>query len=362
MNGAHFQRILVVLSIAFALATTVDTGRPDSASAKPYYEGKTLKILVSSSPGGGTDTAGRLVGRFLPQFLPGNPAIIIQNMPGGGGTVSNNYFTRRAKPDGLFLLQDSSSGLGSFSRGGRRIKYDPRKYGAIGSIMRGGSVLMVRKEARHRLTDPKAKPVVVGDTDGIRTWVSMTVCGAEYLGWNPRWIVGYAGTGEIILAFRQGEIEMMATANAKLIKGLVKDGVVDIITQAGKVRRKDFPNVPTFEELLGNKRPSGVPWQAYRVWAGPSEVDKFLVAPPGTPDKTVGLLREAFQKMAQDREFISQATKFFGNAWIARGGKETQALIREVTTVSQEVKGFLRKIRVKYGLPTTKPKKRKRKS
>ncbi|MEX0803480.1 MAG: hypothetical protein WD688_09215, partial [Candidatus Binatia bacterium] len=125
---------------------------------KNYYQGKTIKVLVSTSPGGGTDTTGRLVAQFLPKFLPGNPQTIVQNMPGGGGTIANNYFTANGKADGLLIFQDSSSGLGNFTRGGSRIKYDPRKYKALGSVTRGGSLLMIRKDAQPRLSDPIRKP------------------------------------------------------------------------------------------------------------------------------------------------------------------------------------------------------------
>jgi len=334
---------------------------PSPASAqKPYYEGKTIKMLVSSSPGGGTDTAARVTARFLPKYLPGHPQTIIQNMPGGGGTISNNFFAREAKPDGLFLFQDSSSGLTSFSEGGPRIKYDPRKYAAIGAITRGGSVLMVRKEARARLTKRGSERVVVGDADGSRTWVAMTVWAAEYLGWNLRWIYGYPGTGELVLALRQGEFEMFGTSNERIIQGLVKDGVVDMLVQQDDDRRPDFRDVPSFVEILGPKRPSGVSWQAYRAWAGPSDVDKFLVAPEGTPDDIVRVLREAFQKMSKDLDFKDQATKFFGTAWHTRSGEETTALIREVTTISPETEEFIEKIKKKYGLPVGKPTKKRK--
>jgi len=76
-------------------------------SADPFYKGKTIKVLVSSSPGGGTDTVARLVSRFLPKYLPGNPETYVQNMPAGGGLVANNYFYRVSKPDGLTLFGTS---------------------------------------------------------------------------------------------------------------------------------------------------------------------------------------------------------------------------------------------------------------
>src|SRR4030095_12748522 len=152
-----------------ALLFGVLASAPQAPAAQaPYYDGKTLKILVSSGTGGGTDTAARLVSRFIGKYLPGNPRVLVQNMPGGGGTIANNYFSSEAKPDGLTILQDSSSGIGNFVRGGPTIKYDPRKNRMIGGIARSGTIIMVRNDARDRLTNRNAKPVVVGDSDGIR--------------------------------------------------------------------------------------------------------------------------------------------------------------------------------------------------
>jgi tripartite-type tricarboxylate transporter receptor subunit TctC len=322
-----------------------------SAAEKPYYEGKTIKIIVTSSAGGGTDSAARLASRFLPKYVPGNPKTIVQNMPGGGGAVPNNIFASEAKPDGLTLLQDSSSGMTTFIRGGPLVKYDPRKFRSIGAIPRGGTVVMIRKDAKARLTDSKAKPVVVGDTDGIRTWLAMTLWGAEFLGWNGRWIYGYPGTAELALALRQGEIDMWSTSNEKIIKDLLKEGVVETVTQQDTKRRRDFPEVPTFEETLGPKRPTGAAWRAYQSWVGPSLIDKVLAAPQGTPEPIVKILREAFVKMAEDPEFKSQGNKFFGDVWRTMPGEEAEVMIRDATTVTKEVEDYLTYIRKKYGLP-----------
>ena len=321
-------------------------------AADPFYKGKTIKVLVSSQPGGGTDTVARLVSRFLPKYLPGNPETYVQNMPAGGGLLANNYFYRVPKPDGLTLLGTSSGPMTIYNRGGARIKYNPREYTWLGSLSRGGSVLMVRKDAKSRLLDPKAEPVVIGDREGNRTWLSMTLWGKESLGWNTRYVIGYAGTAEMVLAVRQGEIELWSSGNAELVKGLEKDGLVELIAQQGTVRRRDFPNVPTYEEYLGAKRPTGVSWQAYKIWSGPAEVDKPLAAPPGTPKNIVKILREAYQKMIKDRGFIKQANKFLGDAWLTRGGEKTAAMVKQSTEISKEVRDFLHNIRKKNGLPT----------
>jgi tripartite-type tricarboxylate transporter receptor subunit TctC len=344
------KEVSYIVSAVIVLLPLV-IGPEARAADAPFYEGKTLKILVSSGTGGGTDTAARLVSRFIGKYLPGNPKVLVQNMPGGGGTIANNYFASEAKPDGLTILQDSSSGIGNFVRGGPTIKYDPRKNKMIGGVARSGTLVMIRNEARDRLTNRNAKPVVVGDSDGIRSWVAMTVWAAEYLGWNLRWIYGYPGSRELQLAIRQGEIDIWSTANVKLVNDLRREGVVQIVMAEDERRRKDFPDVPTFVETLGPKKPTGLAWEAFVAWAGSPDLDKFLVAPPETPDQLVKSLREAFAKVMKDPEVDKEGDKFFGDGWKPITAERIEALIHEQTSISKDAKDFITKLRQKYNLP-----------
>ncbi len=328
----NFVAFIGLLGLVAALVTSAP------AAQAPFYEGKTLRVLIASGPGGGTDTAGRLVARYLPKYLPGNPKIVIQNMGGGGGTIANNYFASEVKPDGLTVMQDSSSSVASFARGGPAIKYDPRKFRVIGGVARPGSLLIIRNEARDRLTNRAAKPVVVGDTDGIRNWIAMTVWGAEYLGWNLGWIYGYPGSRELQLAIRQGEIDIWATQNAKLVKDLQREGVVQIIGTEEDQRRGDFPDAPTFLELLGSKKPTGLSWQAYQSWAG-------------APDHLIKLLREAFMQVMKDPEVDKDGDKFFGDGWRAHNAEKIEGVIREHIAIPKEAKDYITKMRQKYNLP-----------
>jgi tripartite-type tricarboxylate transporter receptor subunit TctC len=344
------KEVFSIVSGVIVLLLSVIGPKARAADA-PFYEGKTLKILVSSGTGGGTDTAARLVSRFIGKYIPGNPKVLVQNMPGGGGTIANNYFASEAKPDGLTILQDSSSGIGNFVRGGPTIKYDPRKNRMIGGVARSGTLVMIRNEARDRLTNRNAKPVVVGDSDGIRSWVAMTVWAAEYLGWNLRWIYGYPGSRELQLAIRQGEIDIWSTANVKLVNDLRREAVVQIVMAEDERRRQDFPDVPTFLETLGAKKPTGLAWQAFVAWAGSPDLDKFLVAPPETPDHLIKLLREAFAKVMKDPEVDKEGDKFFGDGWKPITAERLEAVIREQTSISKEAKDFITKLRQKYNLP-----------
>jgi tripartite-type tricarboxylate transporter receptor subunit TctC len=116
-------------------------------------------------------------------------------------------------------------------------------------------------------------------------------------------------------------------------------------------RRTDFAEVPTFLEVLGAKRPSGVAWQAYLAWAGPSELDKFVVVPEATPDPIVKLLRQAFQKAMADPEVHKDGDKFFGEGWRPHAAERIEAVIRDHLSIPKEAKDFLSNIRKKYNLP-----------
>jgi tripartite-type tricarboxylate transporter receptor subunit TctC len=184
----------------------------------------------------------------------------------------------------------------------------------------------------------------------------MTVWSAEFLNWNLRWLYGYKGSRELSLAMRQGEIDLWATQNAKLIRDLNKEGVVDLLYQQDEERRAEFPDVPTFLEYLGKKKPSGIAWEAYGAWADAENVDKFIVAPPKTPNSIVAVLREAFMKMNKDEDFKAQANKFFGESWSLNSGEKTETMIRQITTVPKESQDYLTQMRKKYGLPVGAPK------
>ena len=166
--------------------------------------------------------------------------------------------------------------------------------------------------------------------------MAMTMWGREFLGWNIRWVPGYSGTSDIELAFQRGEVDMFATSNAFIIKRLQGEGLVNVLAQGGTYknrkyhRRSDFPDVPTFEEVLGKKKPTGLAWQGYRAWVASVEVDKFLVAPRNTPKKYVTILRTAFEKTSKDPKFDQLVKRLVSEVYEVGVGQETADTINEV--------------------------------
>jgi hypothetical protein len=137
----------------------------------------------------------------------------------------------------------------------------------------------------------------------------------------------------------------------KLVKDLQREAIVQIVLAEDERRREDFSDVPSFIEILGAKKPTGLPWEAFIGWAGSPELDKFLVAPAGTPDHLVKLLRDAFARVMKDPEVDKEGDKFFGDGWKPITAERVVELIRVETSVSKEAKEFIAKLRQKYGLP-----------
>ncbi len=193
--------IIAITGLAVALIAVPSVV---SAAEPGYFKGKKIDAIIGSSPGGGTDGTTRLVGRYLSKYLPGKPQIIYRNMPAGHGVKANNYFYNAVKPDGLTWFGGASSYVDPNNLRKKVVKYNPTKYEYIGAIIRGGSVITLRKDKLKNFTDKSMKPVIVGTLDGSRSWAQAMAWGAEYLGWNIRFVVGYPGSASLTLAARRG--------------------------------------------------------------------------------------------------------------------------------------------------------------
>lgn len=333
-----------------------------SQAAAPYYKDKFLDIIAGGGIGGGTDSMARIVAATMPSHIPGNPGAVVRAMPGASGGVAANIFYASGKPDGLHLMMATSSALSLQMKKRDIVKYDLTKLEFIGHTNRGSNLLMIRKSALKRLQDPSAEPVVCGTEEGEESWMAMAIWGREFLGWNIRWIAGYTGAADIELAFQRGEVDMFGTSNAFIIKRLQDEGAISVLSQGGIYknkkfsRRADFPNVPTFLEVLGNKKPTGIAWQGYIAFLGGNFVDKFLVAPRATPKNHLTVLRTAFEKMSRDPKFDQMVKKMVSETYDVGVGKETVDLVNEVMSSPEPAHDFGRNLQIKFGIIAVKKK------
>jgi tripartite-type tricarboxylate transporter receptor subunit TctC len=142
------SRILIACSILFFSSVSL------AFAQEAYFNGKTIRIIAGFPSGGGVDAEARMLARFLPSQIPGNPTIIVQNMPGAGGTVASNWFEQFAKPDGLTLHYTSTTSINQQAMGVKEAKHDLRSWPVIGSVRRGTSVALIRKKVSIDLRVP----------------------------------------------------------------------------------------------------------------------------------------------------------------------------------------------------------------
>ena len=157
------------------------------------FKGKTVTVIIPSAPGGGTDSVGRMIGRFLHDYLPGKPAVIFSNIPGGAGIKALNYFTQQVKPDGLTVYSGSSSNIEPNVMRNPAVQYDPKKLMMIGGFPAPTSVMILRKDAVGRLTDKSQAAGHQGRRHGRPHHRSDGGMGAEFPGLERAMGAGLSG-------------------------------------------------------------------------------------------------------------------------------------------------------------------------
>ncbi len=319
-----------------------------SAQDAVSFKGKRVKLIIGSSPGGGTDNSGRLVARYIGKFLPGNPSIIVQNMPGAGGTTALGYMSHRSKPDGLTFTISSQTTMDPLIFRSPNMQYKPEEFPLIGSINRGGIIMFVHPRAKDRLKDKKAQPVVVGNIGPVpRSSLMPALWGIEYLGWNAKWVTGYPGTSDLMLAYDRGEVDLTATGTMRLLKERMAKKQLIILNQSGSyekgkvVGRPEFGNAPVFYNEMQKVTMPELAKKGLDYWLALSDLDKWFGLVPRTPQNIVNIYRTAFDKMFEDKEFLSSGVAM-SEGFVAKGWKDTEILARKLINTDAATLDFLK--------------------
>jgi len=179
------------------------------AQPEPFYQGKTIRIVVGLSAGGGYDRAARILSRHMGKYIPGNPDVIVQNMPGAGSVVAANYVYGVAKPDGLTLLAPHNNIYLSQLAGHQEVKFDLQRFQWIGSLENDDMMIFIRTDTPYQsIRDViKAKePPKCGSTGAGSSDYGMSRILEETIGAKVNHVVGYPGSREIALAVERGEV------------------------------------------------------------------------------------------------------------------------------------------------------------
>lgn len=351
----HRQSTDLCRSIAASLSLLA-LAIPGAAIAAEGFAPESVRMTIPSDPGGGTDSMARVTGRFLSKYLPGKPTFIYLNDPSAAGVKALNTFTKRVKPDGLTIYAGSSSNIDPTTLRNPAVLYTAKELRMFGGFPAPSGVLLLRKDALERFHNKSMTPATMGDVNAVRTSGQMGAWGPAYLGWNVRWVIGYKGSREVMLALQRGEVDMHATFEREIITRLMDSG--DFVTPVqtgvigdGKlVRGKHYPDVPVFSDLIKPllKTPREV--SAFEAWEVIVQGGKWFALPPDTPAEIIAIYRKAFDQAVVDPEFAPLASKFLGEDFTTATGAEMDQVADKTDLISDSDVAFFDELREKVGL------------
>jgi tripartite-type tricarboxylate transporter receptor subunit TctC len=279
------------------------------------------------------------------KFIPGNPNIIVRNMPGGGTMIAANYVYGVAEPDGTTLGSIFPSLYFAQLTGRKEVKFDWGKFTWIGSPEHNGSVLYVRADLPYKTLEdirqageaPKCSTTAVGTSSH---YVPKLVEEALKVRFNL--VTGYPGGAEQDLALERGEVQCRAVAIATFFGREPyftwhKKGFVRLLLQTPRQRDSKLPDVPTIYELMDKGKTPAATRALAGVILGSGGFGAYpILASPGIPTERVKMLREAYGRTLKAPEFLEEARK---NRWELKpvAAEDLETLAREVTVQSPDV-------------------------
>jgi tripartite-type tricarboxylate transporter receptor subunit TctC len=271
----------------------------------PFYEGKTIRIVVGTGSGGTIDAA-RIIAQHLGQYIPGNPAVIVQSMPGGAHLVATNHVFNVARPDGLTLLAGNPNVAIAQLIKVDGVRFDVRNFEWLGSSGSDSVIMTIRADLPYNTFEEMRKAgreLRVGSTGPGSNAHDFPLLLKEFAGANFKFVSGYPATTDILLGLERKEVDIWA-AFAAAVRPVVQRGTVRPLVRA-RVSSPGFDHLPIDETLTAD--PLGKTLMSIKT--APLAVGRVLAATPGTPADRVAILREAITKALADPDVAAMARK-----------------------------------------------------
>jgi tripartite-type tricarboxylate transporter receptor subunit TctC len=284
-----------------------------SAHADPiadFYRGRSISLILSAGAGGGYASYAQAFAPYFSAHIPGNPSIVIQNMPGGGGLRAMLYLNSIAPKDGTTLGLVHSSVPFAPLYGTKSASFDPRAMNWIGSIDAStGICVSWHTSGIATWQDMLTKPFTVGSSGAGSQMETMPLMLDNLFGTKIKVIAGYVGGNDIYLAMERGEVQGRCGGLISSIRSTRPDWFpqkkVNVPIQIARTRNPIFPDVPAIGEFARDERTRKI----LQLVLAPLEMDRPILAPPGVSAERVAALRVAFHAAMNDPAFIAQAEK-----------------------------------------------------
>jgi tripartite-type tricarboxylate transporter receptor subunit TctC len=339
-----FVRWIVFAFAALAL--------PAHADVADFYKNKQFTVVVGYGPGGGYDVYARLFARHVGRYLPGQPNVVVQNMPGAGSLRAVNYLYNIAPKDGSVVAHFARNmPLQGILANNQNIQFDARKFiwlGSSSSFANDAYILIVRPDAPVKTIGEAIRPggeaLVLGGTAEGATGNDVPIILRDTIGLNVKRVVGYPDSGALFLAIERGEVHGRITdlSSVKTIKPdwlKPNSGFRVLVQFARSTRHQDFPDIPMARELARN--------DAARALIEFTEIPYLLsrpfAAPPGTPPDRAQALQAAFVATHKDPQYLEEAARL--NVDVSpMDGEQVVSALKRLETAPPQMLDYLRKL------------------
>jgi tripartite-type tricarboxylate transporter receptor subunit TctC len=326
-----------------AVASMLALGFPPTASAQSvedFYRGKTLRLIVPSTPGG---DRGLYVLAFTPFFgkhIPGNPTVVPVFMPGAGGSNGVNYTYGVAAPDGLSVVTPLTGVVMAQAMGDDSVRYDVSKFNWIGRTSDSTRIFFVSSKVKARtIADFRAQEVIISAVGRASETYLNPAFMNNVFGTKFKIVLGYQGAGRMNLAVESGETQgafstwnNISTQHAEWLSSKR----IRLVLQIAGDRHPDLPNVPLMAELAENEADRAL----VSFMSSPTQMGQSFAAPPGTPPRMVEALRRAFDATMKDPAFVEKmrAAKMEFNP--ATGEQMTEIVARTISAPPDVIRRY----------------------
>ncbi len=347
--------VLVALLASCAQGVAPKPASTPTAGGAVSFGGKTISIVVGTTAGGAADVVARVYVRYMPKFLPGYPAMIVRNMPGGGYTIAANY-VYASKPDGLTILANVSGASMAQLLGASAVHFDLLKMTTVMGTPSGG-LFYIKSGIIPKAEDLlKAQGLIFGYTGGPGPGGVLFAIAKESLGFPvDKVALAYSGVGDSRRAFLSGEINFSYESSAayqEAVAPYVDKGAIMLLFQSGLLDTKGdiikdpaLPPIPTFKELyekIAGKPLSGILWDAYRAAVAIQDVySRCLLLPPGTPDSVVQAYWNAAEAMFKDPQFLATIEPMVGKGSELGAGPDYDKMFKQSFAIQPEVRDWI---------------------
>ncbi len=297
--------LTIIVSLIFVHATS-------ALAQESFYKGKTIRIIVATAAGGGYDLYTRTMARHLRKYIPGEPAIIVENMPGAGHLIGANYIYKVAKPDGLTMGHFIGSLFLQQLLGKPGVEFDALKFNFIGVPAQDSYMIGLSKATGITSMEQwlaSKKIVKIGGIGAGSATDDIPKVLAATIGLPLQVVAGYKGTSDVRLAFNSGEIDGICNAWESFKSTWRKEldgNEVTLVLQAIPARHRDVPNVPLAIDYAKTDEAKRMIRAVVHTIA---PTVRPYVFPPDTPKDRVETLRRAFMSTMKDQEFLAEAAK-----------------------------------------------------